>query len=251
MTQALELAGKAALVTGGSRGLGLAMAIGLAEAGANIVIASRKAEACEAAARQVEARGREALAYPCHVGKWNDLEGLVEASWSRFGRLDVLVNNAGMSPLAGSILETSEELFDKVMAVNLKGPFRLSALCGARMKEAGGGSIINISSTGSIRPQARSAPYAAAKAGLNAITCAFAFEYGPEVRVNAILAGPFETDIAKAWSSEQKQAYTRQSGSALKRIGQPDEVVSTAVYLASDRASYTTGALIRVDGGLP
>jgi len=156
-----------------------------------------------------------------------------------------------MSPVAPSVVATSEALFDKVIEVNLKGPFRLAALVGTRMAKGEGGAIINISSTGAIRPQPHSAPYAAAKAGLNAITTAFAFEYGPKVRVNCIMAGPFETDIAKTWNQEDKVAYTTRSGSALRRMGKPDEIVAAALYLASHGASYTTGAMLRVDGGLP
>lgn len=250
-TDVFAMAGKTALITGGSRGLGFEIAKGFARAGADVVIASRKLEACVAAAHEIEKLGRRALPISAHVGKWDELEALVEAGWSHFGKIDVLVNNAGMSPVAQSLVATSEELFDKVIAVNLKGPFRLSALVGARMVSGSGGSIINISSTGSIRPQPHSAPYAAAKAGLNAITTAFAFAYGPKVRVNCILAGPFETDISKAWTNEEKEAYTVKSGSALQRLGHPYEIVSTALYLASDASAYTTGAMIRVDGGLP
>ena len=207
----------------------------LARAGANVVIASRKLEACEEAAHAVEALGGgKAFPMLLHVGKWDDLEPAVEAAWGHFGRLHVLVNNAGMSPVAASLVDTSEALFDKVIGVNLKGPFRLAALMGHRMAEAGGGSIINISSTGAIRPQPHSAPYAAAKAGLNALTTAFAFAFGPTVRVNCIMAGPFETDISKAWSPQEKDSYTIKSGSALKRLGQPQEIVATAIYLGSD-----------------
>ncbi|SCW81141.1 NAD(P)-dependent dehydrogenase, short-chain alcohol dehydrogenase family [Sphingobium faniae] len=246
-----SLAGKTALITGGSRGLGLEMARGFAAAGANLIIASRKLEACEEAARAIAATGAKVMPLATHVGDWDSLEPLSEQAWAAFGGIDVLVNNAGMSPVAPSLVETSERLFDKVIGVNLKGPFRLSALIGSRMQEGRGGSIINISSTGAIRPQPHSAPYAAAKAGLNAITIAFAFAYGPSVRVNGIMAGPFETDIAKTWSDEEKQAYTTRSGSALRRLGRPDEIVAAALYFASDASSYTSGAIMRVDGGLP
>lgn len=246
-----DMTGKAVFITGGSRGLGLEMAKGFAKAGADIVIASRKLDACEAAAREVERLGARALPLALHVGHWDALEPAVATAWGHFRKIDVLVNNAGMSPVAPSVVETSEALFDKVIGVNLKGPFRLSALIGSRMAAGAGGAIINISSTGSIRPQPHSAPYAAAKAGLNAITTALAFEYGPRVRVNCILAGPFETDIAAAWSDEEKQAYTTRSGSALRRLGRPAEIVSSALYLASDASSYVTGAMVRCDGGLP
>lgn len=245
------LANKTALITGGSRGLGLQMAKGLATAGANIIIASRKLDACEAAAAEIEKLGVKTLPLAMHVGQWDQLEPTIDRGWDHFGKIDILVNNAGMSPTAPSLVETSEALFDKIIDVNLKGPFRLSALLGSRMAVSGGGSIINISSTGAIRPQPHSAPYAAAKAGLNALTTAFSFAYAPSVRVNGIMAGPFETDISKTWTDEEKAAYTRKSGSALGRLGSPSEIVAAALYFASDASSFTTGTTMRVDGGLP
>ncbi|MDE0063938.1 MAG: SDR family oxidoreductase [Gammaproteobacteria bacterium] len=250
MDELFDFTGKVALVTGGSRGLGRSMVLAFAARGADVVITSRKAHNCEAVAEEVRALGREALPYGCHVGHWDELEGLVEAAYGRFGKVDVLVNNAGMSPLYPSLGAVSEELFDKVIGVNLKGPFRLSALVGERMAAGDGGSIINISSTGSLSPSPESQPYGAAKAGLNAITRAFAWAYGPKVRVNCIVAGPFLTDISKAWDME---AFTEraETSMALRRGGQPDEVVGAALYLASDSASFTTGTLMRVDGGQP
>lgn len=241
-----DLTGKVALVTGGSRGLGREMVRAFAAAGADVVIASRKLEACEALAAEIRATGRRALPVAAHVGRWDDLQRLTDAAYEEFGRVDILVNNAGMSPLAPSSEQTSEELFDKIIAVNFKGPFRLSALIGSRMAADGGGSIINVSSTGALMPQPHFGPYAGAKAALNALTTAFALEYGPTVRVNTISAGPFLTDIAKAWSPEKRE----RTRSAIGRPGQPSEIVTTALYLASPASSYTTGALIRVDGGL-
>ena len=245
---AFDMAGKVALITGGSRGLGRAMALGLAEAGADIAIASRKLESCEATAREVESLGRKAMPYACHVGHWDELEGLIDAVYECFGRLDVLINNAGMSPLYPSLEEVTEELFDKVIGVNLKGPYRLSALAGSRMKKQGGGTILNISSTGAVHPSPNAEPYGAAKAGLNALTRSLAFAYGPEVRVNCIMAGPFLTDISKAWDLEAFER-TAKTGIALQRGGEPDESVGAALYLCSDAASFTTGTVMRVDGG--
>src|SRR5690606_16131107 len=169
-----DLTGKVALITGGSRGLGREMALAFAQAGAGVVIASRKADACERVAAEVEALGRKALPHACHVGDWQALDALADAAWSHFGKVDILVNNAGMSPLYPSLAEVSEALWDKVLAVNLKGPFRLTANLGTRMAAAGGGSIINVSSIAAIRPTPTETPYAAAKAGLNALTVAFA-----------------------------------------------------------------------------
>lgn len=242
-----DLAGKVALVTGGSRGLGREMVLGFAEAGADVVIASRKQESCDEVAREVEAMGRAALPMACHVGQWDALEQLVDAAYDRFGKVDVLVNNAGMSPLYPDPASVSEALFDKVIDVNLKGPFRLAALIGARMVEGDGGSIINVSSTGAIRPTGDIIPYAAAKAAVNAMTIAFAKAYGPKVRVNCIMPGPFMTDITKAWDIP---AFERSAQAfALRRGGRPDEIVGAALYLASDASSYTTGTILKVDGG--
>jgi NAD(P)-dependent dehydrogenase (short-subunit alcohol dehydrogenase family) len=241
-----DLTGKVALVTGGSRGLGREMIIAFADAGADVVIASRKLDNCQALAEQIEATGRRALPVACHVGRWDECDELVERAYEHFGAVDILVNNAGMSPLAPSSAETSQELFDKVIGVNFKGPFRLSALIGQRMYDSGGGSIINISSSGALFPSPRFGPYAGAKAALNALTTVFALEFGPRVRVNAISAGPFLTDIADHWPDKE----TRDWGNAAGRAGLPGEIVTAALYLASPASSFTSGSLIRVDGGM-
>jgi NAD(P)-dependent dehydrogenase (short-subunit alcohol dehydrogenase family) len=244
------LEGKVALVTGGSRGLGKAMVLAFAEAGADVIIASRKLQNCQEVAKEVEAKGRKALAVACHVGHWDELDQLVDQSYAAFGRVDVLVNNAGMSLLYPSLPKVTEEMWDKVVDLNLKGPFRLTALIGSKMAAGPyGGSIINVSSTGSIRPAPFMLPYDAAKAGVNALTEGFAHAFGPTVRVNCIMAGPFLTDISKAWDlpSFEKGAQRH----ALRRGGQPDEIVGAALYFATDASSYTTGAILRVDGGIP
>jgi NAD(P)-dependent dehydrogenase (short-subunit alcohol dehydrogenase family) len=247
----LPLAGKVALITGGSRGLGQTMALGFADAGADVIVASRKLENCQAVARAIEAKGRRALAVACHIGHWDEIEDLVTASYDAFGRVDVLVNNAGMSLLYGSLPEVTEAIWDKTVDLNLKGPFRLTALVGSRMTSSPyGGSIINVSSTGSIRPAASMLPYDAAKAGLNALTVGFAHAFGPTVRVNCIMAGPFLTDVAAAWDLESVE-QSLQAAHALGRIGQPDEILGAALYFASSASSYTTGAVLRVDGGIP
>ena len=248
MTEGRQLAGKTALITGGSRGLGREMALAFADAGADIVVVSRKQDGCEEVAALVEERGRQAMPYACHVGDWGGLVGLVDAAWDRFGRVDVLVNNAGLSPLAPSSADTSEALFDKVVHVNLKGPFRLSALVGSRMAAGDGGTIVNVSSTASVRPAPSTAPYSAAKAGLNALTVAMAAEYGPTVRVNCIVCGPFHTHATKAWSRSEETA-ARAADWPLGRVGEPDEVVGAALYFAGEASSFTTGAVLRVDGG--
>lgn len=244
-----DLTGKVAVVTGGSRGLGRAMVLAFAAAGADVVVASRKLDACEEVASSVRATGRRALAVACHVGQWDDLAVLADAAYDSFGQVDVLVNNAGMSLLYGDVGEVSEQMWDKVVDLNMKGVFRLTALVGSRMKERGSGSVINVSSTGSIRPTPWIIPYAAAKAGVNSMTQGFAQALGPEVRVNCIMAGPFFTDIAKAWDLEAFEVGVKRYG--LQRGGQPDEVVGAALYFASEASSFTTGAVLRVDGGIP
>ena len=204
-----DLTGRVALVTGGTRGLGLAIARTFASAGADLVIASRNQAACAQIATEFESAGVRALACPCHVGRWDDIERLVETAYDAFGRIDVLVNNAGIAPVYETLGGVSEELFDKTIAVNLKGPFRLTALVGDRMVAGDGGSVINVSSTGAIRPTADIVPYAAAKAGLNAMTVGFADALGPTVRVNAIMPGPFMTTIATAWDMDALGERTR------------------------------------------
>ena len=244
-----DLTGKVALVTGGSRGLGRAMVLAMAAAGADVVIASRKLENCEELAAQVTAEtGRKAVPVRANVSSWAEVEALAEAAYGSFERIDVLVNNAGMSPLYDTPEEVSEALFDKVLGVNLKGPYRLTALVGSRMAADGiGGSVINISSVASTHPREDVIPYAAAKAGLNAITQGFAHAWPRLVRVNAILPGTFLTDISKAWDLDAFEK--RAEGFALRRGGLAAEVAGAALYFASDASSYTTGSLLAIDGG--
>ena len=250
VAELFDLTDRVVLVTGGSRGLGREMAFAAAHCGADVIIASRKFDACVATAEEITAAtGRATLPYAVHVGRWDELDGLVDAAYDRFGKVDVLINNAGMSPLYDSLSSVTEKLFDAVVNLNLKGPFRLSALIGERMVADGGGSIINVSSTGSVRPGPHELPYAAAKAGLNALTQGLALAYGPTVRVNTLMPGPFLTDVSKAWDIEATTAGAQRF--ALKRLGQPAEIIGAALFLASDASSYTSGSIIRVDGGIP
>ncbi len=242
-----DLTGKVAVVTGGSRGLGREMVLAFASCGADVVIASRKIDNCNAVADEVRALGRRALAVGYHAASWSDADMLAERAYNEFGHVEVLVNNAGMSPLYPSLSDVSEELFDKVIGVNLKGPFRLSTNVGTRMVAAGAGSIINVSSISSHRPSPNEAPYAAAKAGINSLTKSLAAAFGPTVRVNCIVPGPFLTDISKAWDLPTFTEHAK-SAYALGRGGEPREVVGAALYFASDASSYTTGALLDIDG---
>ncbi|NQZ95965.1 MAG: glucose 1-dehydrogenase [Myxococcales bacterium] len=244
-----DLSGKVALVTGGSRGIGKQVVLAYARHGADVVIASRKGANCETVAKQVaEETGRSALAVACHVGRWNECDALVEAAYDRFGKVDVLVNNAGMSPLYEKLTDVTEELYDKVINVNLRGPFRLSSLIGERMMEGDGGSIINVSSIAAVTPSPIEIPYATAKAGLNNMTISMAKAFAPKVRVNCIMPGPFMTDITDAWSTEMIEGLGRMV--PLGRGAQADEAVGAALYFASRASSFTTGAVLKIDGGL-
>lgn len=243
-----DLTDRVVVVTGGSRGLGREMAFAAARCGADVVVASRKYDVCVSTAQEIaEATGRTAVPYQVHVGRWDELDGFVDAVYDRFGKVDVLINNAGMSPLYDKLTDVTEKLFDAVMNLNLKGPFRLSALVGERMVAAGGGSIINVSTHGSLRPDPSFLPYAASKAGLNAMTEGLALAFGPTVRVNTLMPGPFLTDVSKAWNFDG--IATPFARSALRRAGDPGEIVGAALFLMSDASSFTTGSILRADGG--
>lgn len=244
MDPLFDFTGKVVLVTGGSRGLGYQMVKAFARRGADVIIASRKLDNCEAAAQECRALGRRALAVAAHVGRWAECDALIAASYAEFGRVDVLINNAGMSPPCPSH-EMPESLFDSVLNLNFKGPFRLASQIGHRMAQGDGGCIINISSTGALMALPGVVPYGAAKAALNAMTVSLSREYAPKVRVNTISAGPFLTDIAEAWDARKREQQPVAAG----RPGNPEEIVTAALMLASPASSFTTGALLRVDGG--
>ncbi|MFV9429009.1 SDR family NAD(P)-dependent oxidoreductase [Rhodococcus aetherivorans] len=246
MTKKMD--GQVAVVTGGSRGLGEQMVRAFAAEGADVVIASRKLEPCAALAESVrEEYGVEALALDVNVSKWDQCDKFVETVYARFDKVDVLVNNAGMSPLYDDLTSVTEALFDKVVDVNLKGPFRLAVLFGDRMRRDGGGKIVNIGSIEAMSPQPDALPYAMAKSGVHALTEGLARALAPQVRVNTLQPGPFLTDISRAWSAEFKAGLDRRA--SLGRCAEPAEIVGAALYLATDDSSYTTGSLLRVDGG--
>ncbi|PTR28815.1 NAD(P)-dependent dehydrogenase (short-subunit alcohol dehydrogenase family) [Rhodococcus sp. OK519] len=242
------MAGRIAVVTGASKGLGRAIALGYAAAGATVVVSSRKEQACETVVDEIRASGGQAVAVRCHVGDWNDCAALTDNVVQRFGRIDVLVNNAGIAPSVPRLVDVTEELFDKTFAVDLKGPLRLMALASEVMPD--GSSIVNISSRASTRPSPWTSVYAAAKAGLNTLTVAAAQELGPRgIRVNTIVCGPFRTDSFERALGSTTDESMLTARMPLRRIGDPDEIVGTAVWLATPASSYVTGALISVDGG--
>jgi NAD(P)-dependent dehydrogenase (short-subunit alcohol dehydrogenase family) len=224
------------------------MALGFAEAGADVVVASRKLASCEAVVDEIHALGRRGLAVSCHVGEWDQCADLIDAAVAEFGRIDVLVNNAGIAPVPPSLLDVTPELFDKTIAVNLKGPLRLTALAAQHM--APGSAVINISSKASLHPTSFTVVYAAAKAGLNALTRAAATEFGGRgIRVNAIVCGTFHTDSFHVSAPTPELQASAAAATSLGRIASADEIVGTALYLASDASTYLTGELIVLDGG--
>jgi NAD(P)-dependent dehydrogenase (short-subunit alcohol dehydrogenase family) len=239
-----DFTGRVVLITGGSRGLGRQMALAFAQRGADVIVASRKLDACEAVAEEVRGLGGQALAVSAHVGRWDECDALVASAYDAFGKLDILDNNAGMGPATPSH-EVSEKLFDAVLNLNFKGPFRLASQVAQRMTQGDGGVILNVGSTASLHAMPGVVPYAGAKAAVNAMTVSLAAEYAPKVRVNALIPGPFLTDIADAWTEDAR----REQPVALGRPGEPAEIVTAALMLASPASSYTTGALVQVDGG--
>jgi NAD(P)-dependent dehydrogenase (short-subunit alcohol dehydrogenase family) len=248
-SELFDLSGKVAVVTGGSRGIGRAVVEGFAAAGADVVVASRKLDNCEAVAAGIEREtGRRALPVAFNVSHWDQCDALVETVYEAFGRCDVLVNNAGLSPLYESLPAVTEELYDKTHAVNAKGPFRLASLIGSRMFEGDGGSIINVSTAGSWRPDEHDLPYAMAKAGLNALTLGIAGAWNPKVRANTVLPGPYETDITKAWAPGTMDSV--RATNPMRRMGQPEDMVGVCLLLAGDAGAYLNGAQILMDGGM-
>jgi NAD(P)-dependent dehydrogenase (short-subunit alcohol dehydrogenase family) len=249
--QKIDLAGKVALVTGGSRGLGKAMVLGLAAAGAELVVASRRIDSCTKVVSEVHALGRDACAVAAHAGDMASLDALIEAAYGRFGHVDILVNNAGTNPVTAGLSELTPELFDKVIGVNTKGPWYLASRMAPRMGAHGGGTIVNVISVAALRSPALMGFYAASKAALNALTRVMAAEWAPlGIRVNSLAPGSFHSDMFDA-AARQFEGYEQSAieNSLLKRVAATEEVVGSLLYLASDLSSFTTGTTLVVDGG--
>lgn len=247
-----RLDGKVALITGGSRGIGRAIALGFAEAGANVAIASRKLPDLEAVAREISALGRRSLPVAAHVGRLEDINSLVTTVKEELGSIDILVNNAGTSPALASVLEVEERLWDSVMNLNLKGVFFLSQAVARVMKEHGGGTIINIASVDAFRPEVQIGVYAISKSGVLMATKVMAVELARfNIRVNAIAPGNIRTRLGdsrfQAMPEYEQEMINR---TPQKRIGEPEEIVGAALYLASDASSFVTGETLIVDGGI-
>lgn len=248
----VNLEGKVAVITGGSRGLGRAMSLGLAGAGADVVIASRKIDSCEQVAQEIRAMGRQALPIAAHAGQMESLDTLIAETYAKFGRLDILINNAGTNPVTAGLSDLTPELFQKVFEVNTKGPWYLASRAAPRMAKHGGGSIINVISVGGLKPHAYQGFYSASKAALHALTKVMAAEWAAlGVRVNALAPGAFHSDMfdnsAKVLPGFEEGS---KAGSLQKRIAATEEILGSVLYLASDMSSFTTGSTLVADGGM-
>lgn len=245
-----ELTGKVVIVTGASKGIGAAIAQGLAEFGARVVVSSRKQEAVDAVAHAIKEQGGEAIAVAAHMGDRDAIQRLVATTKDRYGGLDIVVNNAATNPVFGPLLDADESAFDKIFDVNVKGPLELAKQAHRLMKQRGGGSIINISSIGGISPEPHLGLYSVSKAALNSLTRVMAHEWaGDGIRVNAICPGLIQTKFSAALWQDEKNLERFLRIVPLGRIAQPEELVGLAIYLASAASSYCTGAIFTVDGG--
>lgn len=249
--QRFDLTGKVALVTGASKGIGAAIAHALAELGASVVVSSRKQDAVDTVAGEIAEAGGEASAIAAHAGDLEQVRGLVDATVERYGRLDVVVNNAATNPVFGTLEETDEAVFDKIMNVNVQGPLELGKRALPVMREQGGGSVINISSVGGLRPESMLGLYSVSKGALISLTKVMAKEWGEHgVRANAICPGLIKTKFSEAlWSNEELVAENLEQ-QPIKRLGEPEDMAGLACFLASDAAAYCTGSVYVADGGL-
>jgi NAD(P)-dependent dehydrogenase (short-subunit alcohol dehydrogenase family) len=248
--QLFDLSGKVALVTGASKGLGEAIAHGLAEFGARVVVSSRKQEAVDAVAQAIALAGGQAAAFAAHMGDSAAIRRLVAQTVDRFGGVDVVVNNAAANPIFGPLLDAPEEAFHKIMDVNVKGPLELARQAHPVMTKRGGGSVINISSIGGLRPEPMLGLYSASKAALISLTRTMAREWAPDgIRANVVCPGLFRTKFSAALWQDENVLRRFLGQIPLGRIGEPEEVVGLAIFLAGPASGYCTGAVFTADGG--
>ena len=246
-----DLSGKVALITGSTKGIGKSIAEELARAGCRIAISSRKAEACETVRAEFEKQGFEVLAMPCNVSRKEDLQGLVDKTLARWGRIDIAVANAAANPYYGPLSAIPDEAFDKVMQNNVKSVLWLASITLPGMAERGGGSFITVGSIGGIRASTVLGAYAISKAADHHLTRCLAAEWGPKnVRVNAIAPGLIVTDFAKALWEDEKRRKEREAQTPLRRLGVPRDIGGIAVFLASEAAAFITVQVIVADGGV-
>jgi len=250
MQNPFSLEGKVALITGASKGIGQAIAEFYAAAGAKVVVSSRKQDAVDAVAGEIKAKGFEATAIACHMGDMVDVGRLAEATIAKYGTIDILVNNAAVNPVFGPVVDTSLEAFDKIMAVNVKGPFELAKKVYPILKAKKSGSVINISSIGGLRPEHGLGIYSMSKAALISLTKVFAKEWGDDkIRANVICPGLIKTKFSEALWSNDKVMAMMMKVLPIKRVGTPEEIAALALYLAADSSAYCTGSVFTADGG--
>ena len=251
--QLFDLSGKVAIVTGSTKGIGRAMAQGLAESGANVVVSSRKQELCDEVAAEVAATtGVEAMGLACHVGDWQGIPAFVAAVNDRFGKIDVLVNNAGINPAPTTVSEMTLEYWRKMFNVNLEGPLRMAQQVAPVMRDNGGGSIINIVTMAAYSGGPSVCAYGSSKAGLINLTKSMAQEWAPwNIRVNALCPGPFMTEMVTG-AERVREGFIDMiaNGTLMKRVADAEEIIGPVLYLASDASSYVTGDEISVSGGM-
>jgi NAD(P)-dependent dehydrogenase (short-subunit alcohol dehydrogenase family) len=252
-----SLQGKVAVVTGASRGIGKAIAIGFAKAGATVAVTSRKVDDLKATADAIRAFGGQAIVIQSHLGKMDEIGKMVDAVMQQYGRIDILVNNAGASPAMASVLDSEERLWDTIMNLNMKGLYFISQAAARIMKDQGGGKIINIASIDGFHPERQVSIYSISKAGVRMISKAFAAELAPyNIQVNTIAPGPISTKMMDShWHALTPEEARKAKAETAKvipigRIGDPDDIVGAAVYLACSASDYTTGAEILIDGGV-
>ncbi len=250
MNSHFNLSGKVAVITGASKGIGEAIAKIYGAAGASLVVSSRKKESVEQVANSIIENGGKAIAVACHMGNMQDVDRLVTETVAAFGGVDILVNNAATNPTFGPVVDTDEAAFDKIMNVNVKGPFELSKKVYALMKEKKSGSIINISSVGGLRPEHGLGIYSMSKAALISLTKVMAKEWGGDnIRANVICPGLIKTKFSEALWNNDKIMHTMMKMLPIKRVGTPEEIAALALYLAADESAYCTGSVFTADGG--
>jgi len=250
-TDLFDLSGKTALITGASRGIGKAIAELLAEQGAHVIISSRKIEGCAAVAAEIEARGGSAEAMACHIGDLKQIESAIAQIRARHGKLDILVNNAAINPYFGHILDTPPDAFQKTIDVNMRGYFYMSVEAGKLMRETGGGAIVNTASINALKPPPMQAIYSITKAAVVNMTRAFAKECARfNIRCNALLPGLTKTEFAGALFEDEKFYNHAIAQIPMRRHAEPGEMAGAVLYLVSDAASFTTGEILVVDGGM-
>ncbi|HVY13868.1 MAG TPA: SDR family oxidoreductase [Rhodopila sp.] len=250
MSSLFDLTGKVAIVTGSTKGIGLAIATRMAEHGATVVVSSRKADVCETVAAGIREKGGKAVAIPCHIARKEELQTLVDRTVAECGGIDILVENAGINPYMGPAAGMPDEAFDRVMAANVRGNVQLANMAIPHMVARGGGSVIIISSIGGLRGSPQLGAYAISKAADMQLARNIAVEWGPKnIRANSIAPGLVRTDFARALWENPVLYRKRTKDTPLQRIGEPDEIAGAAIFLASAAGSFVTGQTIVIDGG--